>query len=225
MIHFGRGTRLLASVVSGDAAMVTVQGLEDTLPPVEVPCSYLSLGSGSQQAVRIVRTAGSGILPGPDEFDLVGDEIAMYTVPEDPDPYRVHPSTWLWVRQIAKQPGWIRVVATWDDGTELKGWTPSSSVQKPHVIPSGPANPRSSRTACTLSGSATYRQGTLRPGAQVRVAPDGPVWATVASPAQAIVVGASGFVQLVDVQGLSRAPTCTNLNNAFVSADDFIVRQ
>ena len=181
---------------------------------VRVPCAALSVGPGEAGA----DPPDWGVRGGP-RWQLRGDDIWLMSEAGSGATLRVDAPEGLATPlvELEQDDGWVRVAARFASGAVLRGWVRQHHLEAVAASDASPAFHRELPPApvprCSAPASSRREYvgpAQVRAGAQVRVDPSGPAWASVAEPSVLTIRWRTGspWVRLVHVPGLRGDGAC-----------------
>jgi len=183
--------------------------------PMDIACDRLGLGDWrhAQSAPEPVSSNGDRVAFGCAEFPL-------HLSPDGIDPIRVRYDGLSSVRE--RRPGWLRVEATWSDGSALAGWTPDPPSDAFEACEGGIEGGGVWDFPGRVASRVTLVPAVLRAGAEVAAAAGGHVWARASSDVEVELVApatSSAWVRVGTIPGLG-APSSTAHDHIWVRAGD-----
>lgn len=193
---------------------------------LHVPCAALSVGAGEGGA----EAPDWGARGGP-RWQLRGDDIWLMSEAGRGASLRVDAPEGLATPlvELEQHDGWVRVAARFSSGAVLRGWVRAHHLEVVGSRDAPPAFrrslvvtpvPRCSRRA--PSSNEYVGPALVQTGAQVRIDPTGPAWASVAEPSVLTISWRTGspWVRIVHVPGLRGDGACPEvLTQAWVPRD------
>jgi hypothetical protein len=219
-IRLGEGAAPAWREVHGDSIRLSLEPMLGVAveQPLAVECSRLELSDGELSPLP------EPDLPGGDLIGLGWASFPLYLAPEERDPLDIHYRGAFQIVEL--RPGWMHLVATWEDGSQLEGWTPERQTTPLYEAFAGVRQGRWGDVPSRSTDGPERIKVTLRAGAAVAASAAGPVWATAARDLEVDAIAPNGlggsdeWLQIASVPGVPWAPDASQLEHLWVRAND-----